>query len=238
MDENDILLRLDAVIASAPNEEVQVAESSRGTRGHSLGFPIVRQIPDAIARLYGWHASAAAVVASAVPLHGALAAVWTKASTAQYDNPHGHRQAVPKMVGVLTAIRAEVAAGRLRTFEQAVQAFTVGEVLDQAEQLLDKGYLAAATVLAGGALETHLRHLCARAGLLDGEANGINDYLGLLDRSRKAGVEVVASTGTQDAKAWAKRRNDAAHDPANFQHARQAVELMVQGVRLFIRTYP
>ena len=60
---------------------------------------------------------------------------------------------------LLRELRAAVADGKLDRAYIAVRLETCGDVLDQAELLLNKGHLVAATVLAGGALETHLNSL-------------------------------------------------------------------------------
>jgi hypothetical protein len=102
-----------------------------------------------------------------------------------------------------TAIRL-LKAGRLRSVVDGARAETVAEGLDQAEQLLDDGARVPAAVLAGGALETHLRHLCDRAGLLGGlRGHGtIDKYKGLLDGARKAGNEVITMGDGKLVTAW------------------------------------
>lgn len=144
---------------------------------------------------------------------------------------------------VVTAARAAAQAAirllesdRLRSFADGVRAETVGEVLDQAEQLLDDGAKVPAAVLAGGALETHLRHLCDRAGLLGGLVGhgSIDKYKGLLDGARKAGNEVISKGDGKLVVAWADDRNTAAHDPTSFARAADEVRLMISGIRQLV----
>lgn len=135
-----------------------------------------------------------------------------------------------------TAVRL-LESGRLRSIWDGVRAETVGEVLDQATELLDDGAPpASAAVLAGGALETHLRHLCDRAGLL-GSLSGhgsIDKYKGLLDTARKDGNEIITKGQGKQVVAWADDRNEAAHRPTTFAKTSPEVRLMIDGVRHFI----
>src|SRR4051794_9164927 len=60
--------------------------------------------------------------------------------------------------GVLVALREDVAAGRLWQFEEMIHADIYGDLLTQAEGLhTNGGFHRAATVLAGAALEEHIR---------------------------------------------------------------------------------
>ena len=78
--------------------------------------------------------------------------------------------------GVFNAAHAILKEGRLVTLLDSVRAESVVELLEQAESLLAAKYVAAATVTAGGALKTHLRHLCARAGCSPAGAGSITIY--------------------------------------------------------------
>lgn len=144
---------------------------------------------------------------------------------------------------VVTAARAAaktavvlLEGGHLRALADGVRAETVGELLDQAEQLVDDGEPVPAVVLAGGALETHLRHLCDRAGVLGrlvGHGN-IDKYKSLLDGARKDGDEVITKGDGKFVTAWGDDRNTAAHDPTSFTKSGPEVRLVIDGIRQFV----
>ena len=144
---------------------------------------------------------------------------------------------------VVTAARAAaktavalLEGGHLRALADGVRAETVGELLDQAEQLVDDGEPVPAAVLAGGALETHLRHLCDRAGVLGTlvGSGSIEKYKGLLDVARKNGDEVITKGDGKLVTAWGDDRNIAAHHPTKFGKGGPEVRLMVDGIRQFV----
>jgi hypothetical protein len=109
------------------------------------------------------------------------------------------------------------------------------ELLDQANDLLGANQLAAATVTAGGALETHLRHLVAAYGLTINDPASIGAYNSEIARAHNDGIvsNVTAADIAQVTK-WAQMRNDAAHDPGNYNRTKEHVDLMICGIRDFI----
>jgi hypothetical protein len=64
--------------------------------------------------------------------------------------------------GIFASAHEQLREGRLDSFIDTVRAQAEDDLLEQAEALRDDGLLVAATVLAGGALEVHLRQLCAK----------------------------------------------------------------------------
>jgi hypothetical protein len=125
--------------------------------------------------------------------------------------------------------------GRLDSMFDAVRAETVAELLDQADTLRKQGYLVAATVIAGGALETHLKHLCDKNGIPPMGAGSISKYDQSISQARNAGtVEVYSSGDTKKVTAWGDDRNLAAHNPSSFYHTSGQVDLMIQGIRQFV----
>lgn len=138
---------------------------------------------------------------------------------------------------VLFAAQAILESGAASLVD-GVRAETVVEVLDQAADL-NRGPSpapVAAAVLAGGALETHLRHVCDRAGLLGGLTGhgSIEKYKGLLDQARNAGNEIISKGDAKQITAWADDRNLAAHTPTKFAKGTEAVALIIEGIRQFI----
>ncbi len=66
-------------------------------------------------------------------------------------------------VGILTAIRSELAGGWLTTTRGLISAEIFADFLEMAEYLLTERYKDAAAVIIGGVPEEHLRQLAARA---------------------------------------------------------------------------
>jgi hypothetical protein len=123
---------------------------------------------------------------------------------------------------------------RLDRLISSIRIESESELLEQAETLAAAGYPAAAAVIAGGALETHLRHLVDRNGLTISGNGSTSAYNQAIARARKSGVEIYSKADVDLIESWGKTRNDAAHDPGNFKHTKDLVKLMIEGVRQFI----
>ncbi len=136
-------------------------------------------------------------------------------------------------VGVIDAALSLLRAGRMGSLVDTIRADTEGELLDQADALL-KGYPIAATVIAGGALETHLRYLVTKNALSISGAGSIDKYEGAIAQARNAGNEIYSATLSKQVKAWGGLRNDAAHRPGEFKATEEDVRRMIDGVRDFI----
>ena len=135
--------------------------------------------------------------------------------------------------GIFFSAQKQLKDGRIGTLIDGAKAETVGEVLDQAEQLVGSGYLVASAVLAGGALETHLLHLCQRAGLTWRGDGSIEKYNNAIGQHRNAGTEIYSSNYGKLVTGWGGIRNDAAHKPGAFKHSDGEVRRMIDGIRDF-----
>jgi len=171
------------------------------------------------------------------PAHPVMAR-W-KAALTTVDNGRRSDMSAPTTVQATQAIfrsaLAQLKAGRLTSFAQSIQAETVAELLDQADALLSGGYAVAATVIAGGALETHLCHLCQQNGLSLNGNGSISKYDQAIAQHRnQTGQGIYSAVVGKSITPWGGMRNEAAHDPANFSHSDAEVRLMVDGVRQFI----
>ncbi len=145
------------------------------------------------------------------------------------------------MAALVKTLRHDLEDGRLDAVHEAIRVETCSDVLDVAAQYAADKELIAATVLAGGALETHLRHLCTKLGLRwkgDGSISKYNDTVAVARNEGKP-IPYAKAVGGQ-VTAWGQLRNDAAHDPATFQTKHSTVEVnsMVSGVRDFIVRHP
>jgi hypothetical protein len=142
-------------------------------------------------------------------------------------------------VSVVQAAWTILKDGRMQALIDGVRAETVSEVLDQADALLTANHALAAAVLAGGALETHLLHLCVRNSVTWPGDGSISKYDGAMAQARNTGtVTVYSATDSKLIGAWGKIRNDAAHDPTNFTRTVDEVRRMVEGIREFMARIP
>ncbi len=138
---------------------------------------------------------------------------------------------------IFTAAHEILRSGRLSSLIEGIRAETVAELLDQAKTLASGGYQVAAVVIAGGALETFLLHLCNRNKLTWQGDGSISKYEGALAQARNSGTEIISATDCKQVIAWGGIRNDAAHSPATFKRSEEQVDLMVEGIRQFIARY-
>jgi len=117
-----------------------------------------------------------------------------------------------------------------------VRAETEGEILDQALALLQSNYIVAAAVLAGGALETHLRHLAiTKYGLTVIGDGTISEYDAVVAQARNSGA--LTTYGATDSKliaGWGGIRNEATHSPVFFVRSSDDVRRMIEGIRGFM----
>ncbi|MBZ0116344.1 MAG: hypothetical protein K8H88_05100 [Sandaracinaceae bacterium] len=182
-----------------------------------------------------WLAEADAAMQSVLPPSHALCARW-RAVIELRPSVATRATNVEAAYSFLGTALALFQSGRVASLLDGVRAETVVEVLDQAEQLVREKATVPAAVLAGGALETHLRHLCDRHGLLGGLVGpgSIEKYRGLLDQARNAGAEIISKGDAKQVTAWADDRNVAAHDPTKFTKNLDAVRLMIDGIRQFV----
>lgn len=130
--------------------------------------------------------------------------------------------------------------GYIREITRAVEMKTVEDILDQAKQLVEADQLAASAVLAGGAFETHLRALVEHAGIAIKGAGSINAYdSAIRDKTNRGKVPKYDKQAGKDAAALGGMRNEAAHNPSDFEkkYSTDSVQNMIDRVRLFIRSY-
>jgi hypothetical protein len=66
---------------------------------------------------------------------------------------------VIRIVGVLQSLSADLKAGYLQSLEELIHGEVFSDFLDMAQHLLESGYKDPAAVVAGSALEAHLRQI-------------------------------------------------------------------------------
>jgi hypothetical protein len=149
------------------------------------------------------------------------------------------------LYGVLRALRDDVANGGLRRFEELIHANVYGDLLAQGEGLHRDGYSRAAAVVAGAALEEHIRKLAVKHGTgseyTSGTKAGAAKTASLMNSELKA-AGVYGEPQRAIVEGWQKVRNEAAHGEAGFDGADRTlvanVQPMIDGIRAFIAQYP
>lgn len=118
---------------------------------------------------------------------------------------------------------------------QQAQSDVVADFLTQASRLLQNSecHPAAAAVLAGASLEEFLRNWLEAAELLiDGAKPGIDAYASALRAE-----ELITKQDAKDIVSWAGIRNHAAHGEWDSVSDRTRIQLMLDGISLFMRRH-
>ena len=152
------------------------------------------------------------------------------------SNPYN----IPILGGIVEALKDDLLAGYLRTIQELIHAELFADFLEMASHLLNEGYKDAAAVVAGSALESHLRQLgeknrididytTSKGDLAPKKADRLNADL--------AKEDVYSKLDQKNITAWLELRNKAAH--GNYdEYGTQQVSLMITGIRDFITRIP
>jgi hypothetical protein len=158
--------------------------------------------------------------------------------TAEASNASGHDSYVVAMLTSILDSYIEFLSAGLSTGvspETKAQLDVVSEIMQQAQALLEQAKMhpAAPTVLIGASLEEFLRTWVEREGLSIGNAKpGMDAYAKVLREADK-----LTKQDIKDITSWSGLRNHAAHGEWDLVSDRRQVDLMLQGVNLFMRKY-
>ena len=147
---------------------------------------------------------------------------------------------VNALLGTVQALRADIAAGRMRSFAERLHSDLFADFLEMADYLIEDGGLKdPAAVLAGGVLEEHIRKLCPKhrvdTTFVDrGGATKPKKLDTMNAELAKAGAYELVEQ--QQITAWSAIRNKSAHAEYDKFDAPQ-VKLMIQGIRDFVAKY-
>lgn len=137
---------------------------------------------------------------------------------------------------VVQALHDDYAHGGLVAVEEIVHADLFDDFLGMAQELLDKGFIGPAAVLAGSVLEGHLHKLALRSDIELTDENGRARSVEAIGVDlRKRGV--LTEVQRKSLAAWYAQRTEGAHgrsenlDPAE-------VGRTIDGVRDFIARFP
>ncbi len=149
-------------------------------------------------------------------------------------------QHTSSVIGVVNALLDDVKAGHLQSFIELVHGEMFADFLEMAQHLLDAGFKDAAAVIAGSALESHLRMLCVKVGvptelakpdgsMMPKKAETMNSDL--------AGSNAYSKLDQKNVTAWLDLRNKAAHGKYG-EYQKEQVSLLVAGLRDFLTRVP
>ena len=142
---------------------------------------------------------------------------------------------VASIAGIVKALRAGLEAGYLQGVTELIHGELFADFLDMASHLLDEGYKDPAAVIAGAALETHLRQLCDKQGIQTevNSATGIHAKKAALMNADLAKASVYSKLDQKLVTAWLDLRNKAAHGKFE-EYTKEQVAVMLLGIKDFI----
>jgi hypothetical protein len=142
--------------------------------------------------------------------------------------------------GILVALRATIAANGLSSFAALVHAEIFADLLAHATELNEMGFSLPAMVVAGAALEQHLRRLADAAGLAPVDGRGAPRTAAALNSELYSAVSVYSKAEHAQVDAWQKCRNSAAHGEPSFAQtfSQGDIRRAIDGIRDFIVKYP
>lgn len=140
----------------------------------------------------------------------------------------GYYSDFESLVALLNAAREDYEGGYIFSIQGLVRAEVLGDALEQAEELLKKGYKDPACVLVGVSLESAVKHLATKNSVPIGKLDRMNNDLA------KLGAYNVAKQ--KQITAWADLRNKGAHgDWAAYSCA--DIVAMHTGVQQFVADF-
>ena len=113
---------------------------------------------------------------------------------------------VKKGIGILTAAKEDYQGGFLTSIRKLVGAEIVGSLLDQAQELLEAGYIGPAAVLTGCILEDHIKNICHEKQIELPDKPKL-EYM----NAQLAKIEYYNKLTQKQITSWADIRNSAAH---------------------------
>jgi hypothetical protein len=198
-------------------------------------FGYDRSKAHAIGAFQAWMAEAETAIEAVFPPAHAIRSKWTKAENLLKPFNDGTYVVGDAVIGVFQAAVNLIQGDRLTSLLDLIRAETENDILEQSLALLKANHLAAAAVIAGGALDAHLRNLCRKYSLVVAGDGSISKYDQVIGQARNLGtVTVYSATDSKQVGGWGGMRNDAAHDPGAFVSSKDEVRRMIDGVKDFV----
>ena len=138
---------------------------------------------------------------------------------------------IRKALGVLQAAKDDYEKGALFDIKILIEADLFDNFLEQADQLLQKGYYQPSAVIIGCVLEDGLRKLCGKHKISLPDRSPLDRM-----NSDLAKIGIYNKLSQKRITTYADIRNNAAHGKWN-EFAKTDVEDMLKGVRNFMEKY-
>lgn len=176
----------------------------------------------------------------AVQLQAAIDRMTTPTSTYRLDADRYRSEPihirVVQLSGVAKALREDLHRDWILQVSELVHADTFESLLEMASELLDKGYKDAAAVIAGTALELHLKELASKTRISLITPSGSAKKADTLNAELKKD-SVYGLLQQKTVTAWLNLRNDAAHGNYGSFDSNE-VEQFMTGLEHWMNTYP
>ena len=131
-------------------------------------------------------------------------------------------------IGILTAAKQDYQGGYLTSIRKLVGAEIIGSYLDQAQELLESGYIGPAAVLAGCILEDYIRKICHEKQIPLPDKPKL-DYM----NAQLAKIDYYSKLTQKQITTWAEIRNAAAH--GNWKSLKaEDVQYMIKWISRFV----
>ena len=143
-------------------------------------------------------------------------------------------EVMEKLLGIFAAADTLIRENRISSLIDGIWIEAESNLLDQATVLVEADYRAAAAVIAGGALETHLRHYVGNHCVATNGEGSISKYNGAVGQARKANPGLYSTNDGKLVEGWGGLRNEAAHAPGAFAQTKEEIKRMIDGIREFI----
>jgi hypothetical protein len=172
------------------------------------------------------------LLAGTIERVAATGSVYRRQANAAYERyGHDNGYIITILTGILRALKADYAAGRLQSITELVHADLFSDFLDMANHLYSEGYKDAAAVVAGSVLEGHLRKLSEKNGI-SVEHNGKPKKADAMN-AELSSAGVYSKLTQKNVTAWLGLRNHAAHGQYN-EYSKEQVALFLQSVGDFL----
>jgi hypothetical protein len=149
--------------------------------------------------------------------------------------PASNRENPKIAIGIVRGLKHDLAAGYLKTLEDMLYGEIFADIIEMSSYLIEEGYKDPAAVVAGGALEQHLRKLCRSNGIdttIEGKES-VRPKKAEQMNSDLASKNAISKLDQKSVTAWLDVRNKAAHAQYD-EYTRDQVSLMIAGIRDFI----
>lgn len=141
-----------------------------------------------------------------------------------------------QLTAIVHALRDDYRFGGLASVQEIVHADLFDDFLDMANELLSKGFIGPAAVLAGTVLEEHLRKLARKHDVATTDEKGRAKSVEVLGVDLRKS-ELITEVQRKSLTAWYAQRNEGAHGhPENLDEGE--VERMIDGIRDFVARFP